>query len=169
MRYTYYGLLAILLLTVSSCSDRKRNEDIFSDFEGEKGVYMVKLPPALFLKLLDIERNNTRDEDLGDINMVKLLIYSRENDTEDDRKKMYGRIRDKLTDYEYENIFGFNSSTSYISAYILENEDYVTDLMIVFKEDNSLACLGLSGRINGEEVLKFASEMEYNKLRDFID
>jgi hypothetical protein len=82
---------------------------------------------------------------------------------------MYGKISGKLADYEYENLIGFNSGKVFISAYVLENVDYISDLMIVFRENESLACLGLSGRLKGEEIMQFASEIEYNRLRDFVN
>lgn len=116
-----------------------------------------------------MEGNTVRNHDMGNIQLVKLLIYSRENDTDNKRGLMYDRISGKLTDYQYENLFGFNSGKAFISAYILENDDYVSDLMILFRENESLACLGLSGRLKGEEILKFASEIEFNKLRSFIN
>lgn len=169
MKYLSSGLILVLLLALSACSEKKNNDDVFTEFEGEKGVYMVKLPPALFLKLTAMDDGDMNSEKMGDINFVKMLIYSRENDTDSDRDNMFLRISGKLADYEYENIFGFNSGKAFLSAYILENEEYVSDLMILFRENESLVCLGLSGRLEGEEILKFASEIEYNKLRNFIN
>jgi hypothetical protein len=168
MKYIYLSLLAILMLAFSCCSGKKGNEDIFTEFEGEKGVYMVKLPPALFMKLIGMEKSNTDTEAMGNIKLVKLLVYSRENDTDNERSAMYEKISGRMADYKYENLIGFNSGKVFISAYILENEEYVSDLMIVFRENESLACLGLSGRLNGQEILNFASEIEYDSLRDFV-
>lgn len=45
MRYLSISLMAVFILSFSSCSNKKNNDDIFTEFEGEKGVYMVKLPP----------------------------------------------------------------------------------------------------------------------------
>ena len=168
MKYISLGILAIFILAFSACSGKKGNEDIFSEFEGDKGVYMVKLPPALFMNLIGMEKSNIDTEAMGNIKLVKLLIYSRENDTENERADMYEKISGKLSDYKYENLIGFNSGKVFISAYILENEDYVSDLMIMFRENESLGCLGLSGRLKGEEIMQFASEIEYNRLRDFV-
>ena len=169
MRYIFYSLLALLLVSFTSCTDKRKNDDIFTEFEGEKGVYMVKLPPALFLGLVGMESDNINKEEMGDIDLVKLLVYSRENNSEDDTDHMLQRITGKINDFEYENILGFNSSDAYVSAYILENEDYVSDLMLLLKENNSLVCLGLSGKLNGEEIFKFATKIEYDNLRDFIE
>ncbi|MEE4215235.1 MAG: DUF4252 domain-containing protein [Bacteroidales bacterium] len=169
MKYLFLSLLAVTILGFSSCSGKKGNEDIFTEFEGDKGVYMVKLPPALFMNLIGMEKSNIDTEAMGNIKLVKLLIYSRENDTDSERADMYGKISGKLADYEYENLIGFNSGKVFISAYVLENVDYISDLMIVFRENESLACLGLSGRLKGDEIMQFASEIEYNRLRDFVN
>ncbi|MEA1886643.1 MAG: DUF4252 domain-containing protein [Bacteroidota bacterium] len=169
MRYIFYSILALLVISLASCSDRRKNDDVFAEFEGERGVYMVKLPPALFLGLIGMEGDDIDKEELGEIDLVKLLVYSRENSTEDDTNHMLQRISGKMNDFEYENIFGFNSSNTFITAYILENEDYVSDLMLMLKESESLVCLGLSGKLDGKEIFKFATQIEYDKLRDFIE
>ncbi|HCC69563.1 MAG TPA: hypothetical protein DEQ09_00185 [Bacteroidales bacterium] len=169
MKYIVYSLLALILISVYSCSDKHRNDDVFTEFEGENGVYMVKLPPALFMALIGMEGNDIDTEDIGEINLVKLLVYSRENSTEEDTNEMMRRIKGKMNDFEYENILGFNSSNAYVSVYILDNEEYVSNLMILFKENESLVCMGLSGKLNGKEVFKFANRVEYDKLRNFIE
>lgn len=157
-----------MLISFISCSDRQKNDDIFSEFEGERGVYMVKLPPALFMGLIGMEGEEINKEEMGDIELVKLLVYSRENASEEDTNHMLQRINGKINDFSYENIIGFNSGTTFISAYVLEDEDYVSDLMVVMKESGSLACLGLSGKLDGKEIFNFATQIEYNKLRDFV-
>ncbi len=169
MRYIYYGILALMLLAVASCSDKRKNDDIFTEFEGEKGVYSVKLPPDLFMGLIGMDKEDINKEKMGDIDLVKLLVYSRENNSKDDTDHMLSRITGEMNDFEYENILGFNSSDAYVSAYILENEDYVSDLMLLLRQDNSLICLGLSGKLDGQEIFNFATQIEYRKLRDFIE
>jgi len=169
MRYIFYSLLALMLLLVTSCSDKRKNDDIFTEFEGERGVYMVKVPPALFMGLIGMEAEDIDREKMGDIDLVKLLVYSRENNSDDDTDRMLHRITGKLNDFEYENILGFNSSDAYVSAYILENENYVSDLMLLLRENNSFVCLGLSGKLDGQAIFDFATQIEYRKLRDFIE
>jgi len=169
MRYIYYSFLAIMLLAFASCSDKRKNDDIFTGFEGEKGVYMIKLPPDLFMGLIGMEKEDIDKDKIGNIELVKLLVYSRENNSKEDTDQMMGRITGKMNDFEYENIIGFNSSDAYVSAYILENEDYVSDLMLLVRESNSLICVGLSGKLDGQEIFNFAKQIEYRKLRDFIE
>ena len=158
-----------MVLLVAACSDKRKNDDIFTEFEGEKGVYMAKVPPALFMGLIGMEAEDIDKEKMGDIDLVKLLVYSRENSTDDDTNQILHRITGKMNDFEYENILGFNSSDAYVSAYILENEDYVSDLMLLLRQDNSLICLGLSGKLDGQAIFDFATQIEYKKLRDFIE
>lgn len=169
MKYISCSILTLLIISLLSCSDKRKNDDIFDEFEGEKGVYMVKLPPALFLGLIGMNSDNINKEEMGDIDLVKFLVYSQENNTADETDHMLQQITAKILDFEYENIIAFNSSDAFVSAYILENEDYVSDLMLLLRENNSLICLGLSGKLDGEAITNFASGIEYNKLRDFID
>jgi len=164
-----YSILLVFTVLLSSCNGKRTNDDVFSEFEGEKGVYMVKLPPRLFMTLIGMEEDRINDDNIGDIDLVKMLVYSRENNTDEDTGRMMQRISARMNDFEYENIIGFTSSDVYVSAYILDNDQYVSDLMILFKEDQSLVCMGLSGKLDGRKIFKFASNLEYDKLRDFID
>jgi len=168
MRSIFNFLIVFLLVFVVSCSGNRKNEDIFTEFEGEKGVYMVKLPPALFLSLTGAGDANYDAEEMGDINFIKLLVYSQENNTREDVDNMFGRVNLKMSEFAYENILGFNSGAAYISAHILENEDYVSDLMLVMREGESLVCLGVSGELDGKKLFEFASRMDYDKLYNFI-
>lgn len=168
MKYILYTLLASMLVISFACSDKQKNEDVFSEFEGEKGVYMVKLPPAMFMGLIGMDSNDIEKDEIGDINFVKLLVYSRENNDPGETDKMLQRLNGKMRDFEYENILGLNSGKTYASAYILENDDYVSDFMLILKENDSLICLGLSGKLDGRQLFKFATEIEYDKFQNFI-
>lgn len=169
MRYIRISILLALTAILFSCSDRRKNDDIFSRFEGERGIYMIKLPPVLFMKLIGMEEESIDPDKLGNVDLVKLMIYSREDANADDVDDMLGSLKEEFRSYQYENLLGFNSGGAFMTVYMLENEEYVSDVMILFKESNSLACLGLSGKLNGKEIFKFATEIEYNKLKDFID
>ncbi|MDZ7738683.1 MAG: DUF4252 domain-containing protein [Bacteroidales bacterium] len=168
MKYILYSLLASMLVIGLACSDKRKNEDVFSEFEGERGVYMVKLPPAMFMSLIGMDSNEIEKDEIGDINFVKLLVYSRENNDAAETDKMLQRLNGKMSEFEYENIMALNSGKTYVSAYILENEDYVSDFMLILKENDSLVCLGLSGKLDGRQLFKFATEIEYDKFQDFI-
>lgn len=161
-------LAVIIIAAISSCRPGKKNEEIFSEFEGEEGMYIVKLPPLLFLGLLGISSDETQTDQLGDIDYVKLLIYGKEGAEEADAQEVLSRLQENFDEFEYENVMGMTSSGTFISAYILNDEEYISDLMVIIKEDKSLVCLGLSGKLNGNEVFNFATELEYDKLRNFI-
>lgn len=168
MKYILYSLIASFLVIGLACSDKRKNEDVFSEFEGERGVYMVKLPPAMFMGLIGMDSNEIEKDEIGDIDFVKLLVYSRENNEPGETDKMLQRLNGKMSEFEYENILGLNSGKTYASAYILENDEYVSDFMLILKENDSLICLGLSGKLDGRQLFKFATEIEYDKFQDFI-
>ncbi len=168
MKHNLLILTGILVFLLSSCADKRKNDDIFSEFEGEKGIYMVKLPPALFLALTGMEDENTSSEDLGDISLVKLLVYSREDASSEETDNMLNRLKTAMNDFEYENILGFNSGKAFVSAYVLDNEEYVSDLMILMRDQESLICLGLSGKLDGQTIFDFATQIEYDKLQNFV-
>jgi len=164
-----YGVLALILsvLLITACRTEK-NKEIFEDFEGEEGVYMIKLPPGLFLGMLNSESGQDETE-LGNIDYVKLLVFDETRAMDRDSDDIISEIREKFDRFGYEMAIQFSNSGNDISAYLLENEDYVTDLMIVINSDEGVLGLGLSGKLDGGALMNFASEIDYSDLRGIID
>lgn len=165
----FYGrilpvLLAIMLLACNS----ERNREIFEDYEGEDGVYMVKLPPALLLGMMDSESDFNR-EDLGNVDFVKLLVFDEAKAASRTSAEMLNEIRQKFDKYGYEVAIQFSSSGNDISAYVLENEDYVSDLMVLVNSGDGVFGLGISGRLDGKALMNFASEVDFDDLSGIID
>jgi hypothetical protein len=160
-------LAAIIALMLAGCNSEK-NREIFEDFEGDQGVYMVKLPPSLFIGMLDSEAD-IKNEELGNIDFVKLLVF--------DEAKAAGRlsvdivseIREKFDKFGYDLAVQFSSSGNDISAYVLENDDYISDLMLLVTNQEGVLGLGISGRLDGKALMNFASEVDYEDLSEIID
>ncbi len=161
------SILVILAagLLLQSCNEQ-RNREIFDEFEGEAGVSMIKLPPGLFLGMIEGETEVSSD-DLGNVDYVKLMMFNEENSKKLTSKELSGRIREKFDKYGYELAIDFASGGTSISAYILENEDYVSDLMVLVSEKSNVITLGLSGKLDSESLMKFASEIDYDDLSSF--
>lgn len=165
----FYGkmLLALLAIMLVACNS-ERNREIFEDYEGEDGVYMVKLPPALFLGMMDSEAE-FRKEDLGNVDFVKLLVFDEAKAISRTSVEMISEIRQKFDKYGYEMAIQFSSSGNDISVYVLENEDFVSDLMVLINSGDGVLGLGISGRLDGQALMNFASEVDFDDLSDIID
>jgi len=165
--YLNIAIVAFAIL-LSSCQSEK-NREIFDDFEGEEGVYMLKLPPSLFMGIMDNEAGPGKEE-LGKVNLVKLMFFD-ENKAGGEREPgdIHNEIIRKFDRYGYEMALQFSSSGTNISAYMLENEEYVSDIMVVLNGDEGLIGLGLSGRLDGRALMDFALNMDYQELGDLID
>ena len=147
-----------------SCSSAK-NQEIFESFEGEEGVYMIKLPPGLFLNMID-KGTEVETKELGNIDYVKLLMFDEQNSKSLSSREIVGDIKEKFNKYGYDMAIEFYSSGTGISAYILEKEEYVSDLMLLISQENSLVGLGLSGRLDTKSIVKFASEVDFDDLQE---
>lgn len=164
----FSALLAALMAVMLAGCNSEKNREIFEDFEGDQGVYMVKLPPSLFIGMVDSEAE-LKDEQFGNVDFVKLLVF--------DEAKAAGRltgdivseIREKFDKFGYEIAMQFSSSGNDISAYVLENDDYISDLMLLVTKHEGVLGLGISGRLDGEALMNFASEIDYNDLSGIID
>jgi len=164
-------LLVIFLLVYTGCRrDPKSNEDIFSQLEGQEGVYTFKVPAALFLMLARAEVPSGELVDrLGDIEIVKLLMF----DPGKSKSKTAGDISNEIFtsfgDFGYEMVIRVTYDGSDFAAYILENDKYVTDLMVVITDRESVTSIGLTGKLDSDSITDFASVMDYGKLKEMID
>lgn len=164
----YSVLLAIgIAVMLAGCTSEK-NREIFEDFEGDQGVYMIKLPPSLFIGMLDSEAV-LNDEQLGNIEYVKLLVFDEAQAEGKLSSDIVSEIKGKFDKFGYDLAIQFSNSGNDISAYVLENEDYVSDLMLLVKSQEGVLGLGISGRLDGKALMNIASEIDYNDLSGIID
>ncbi|GEM_PF-1069943 len=157
-------LFAILLLACNTESNR----EIFEDFEGQEGIYMIKLPPSLFLGMVGSETELNKDQ-LGNVDFVKLLVFDEAKAASRTSIDIVKEIRQKFDRFGYEMAIQFSSSGNDVSAYILENEDYVSDIMVLINSADGVLGLGISGKLDGKALMNFASEIDYDDLSDIID
>jgi hypothetical protein len=164
----YSAMLAALMAVMLAGCNSEKNSEIFEDFEGQDGVYMVKLPPSLFVGMLDSE-SNISDDQFGNIDFVKVLVFDETRAAGRLSADLLGEIRSKFDRFGYEMAIQFSSSGNDISAYMLENEDYVSDIMVLVKNHEGVIGLGISGRLDGQALMNFASEVDYDDMSEFID
>jgi len=124
---------------------------------------MLKLPSGLFLGLIEGETEVATD-DIGNVDYVKLLMFDQENSKKLTAELLAKKIREKFNKYGYELALDFASGGTSASAYILENKEYVSDLMVLVSEKSNIICLGLSGKLDSKSLMKFASEIDYDDL-----
>jgi len=158
-------LLTILIAAVffQSCNTEK-NREIFDEFEGEEGISMIKLPPGLFLGLIEGE-TDAPTKDFGNVDFVKLMMFDESKTTKQSSRELASEMRDKFDKYGYELAVDYSSGGTSISAYMLEDKDIVSDLMILVSEKTNVIGLGISGKLDSESLLKFASEVDYSDLK----
>ena len=156
--------LLLMLMLALSCG-RQANREIFEDLEGREGIYMIKVPPVLFLTMMQ-GGNGPDSLALGDIDFVKFLLFSPDQAPNSSSSDIMGSIREDFYRFGYETAVEFSSGGTFLSAWVLENKDYVSDIVILVKEGDGLVGLGLSGRLNGKAVASFASGIDYDSLRD---
>ena len=126
---------------------------------------MIMAPPIFYLTMFENDRRVV-SVSLGDIDFVKFLLFNPEQGDGATAGDMISDIKSKFYKYGYEAAIEFSSGGTFISAWILENEKYVSDIIILLKEEDSLIGLGLSGRLNGRAITDFASGIDYDDLKD---
>jgi len=163
--------LTVLLLFNNGCrKDPKSNEDIFSQLEGQDGIYTFKVPPALFIILARSEVPSGEMIDMiGEIENVKLLLF----DPTKSKSKTAGNISDEIfasfREFGYELVIRVSHEGADFAAYILDNGDYVTDLMVVITDESSVKSIGLTGKLDSNSITNFAAVMDYSRIKELMD
>lgn len=166
----YLLLLGILVFFQFCGRDSRGNEDIFAELEGEEGIYTFKVPASLFMMVVRSEApSGEKVDDLGHIEIVKLLIF----DAAKSKSKTAGNITDeiygKFSDFGYELVISVSSGGTNFAAYILDRGDFVSDMMAIISDKESVTGIGLSGRLDAGSIADFASEMDYARLKEIVD
>jgi hypothetical protein len=161
-------LTVLLILLILSACNSEKNREIFEDFEGEEGIYMIKMPPALFLGMLNAG-SETDNVELGNIDFIKLMVFDESKSTAKSSGDILKEIINKFDHYGYEMTIQFSSGGSDISAYLLDNGDFISDLMIVINGEDGLVGLGLSGNLDGKALMELASTVDYEELMGLVD
>lgn len=170
----YAMVLVSTILLIQACDNKTRkNEDIFAEMEGKEGVYIFKVPASLFLGMVESETltdtsKNFSSKDIGDIDMVKLMLFDSSKSESQSAADFSGDIFSMFSDFGYEPLVTLSSGGTSMAAYVLEDKGYVSDLMVVIRENESVIGIGLTGKLNAESILSFASEVDYTRVNDLL-
>ncbi|MCA1757451.1 MAG: DUF4252 domain-containing protein [Bacteroidales bacterium] len=168
-RYFPYTILyhVILVLILSAACSKKQpgNQEIFSRYEGKKGVYIMKIPPALMVTLAGSDEKVSENLDsAGQIDMVKVMVYNRPENEGKTAGETGDEVRAMAHDFGYDLMMSMAGAKTDVSVFMLERGETISDLLVLAREGETLTLIGLSGKLNAEAIMNLISQSDLNSI-----
>lgn len=152
-------LVFLLMAFVSQYScildpDRYKETGVFEEFETQRGFTILHLPPVLFKVVLSLDESvNNSKELLNKIEVIKLLFFE-ENDNSIPISELKSKLKENITEYEYNLLTKIADEENDISIYVIDREKVIHEVLILIESGNEYVALNIIGELTKEEVLK---------------
>jgi hypothetical protein len=151
---------------ILSCTREENNMDkVFSEYDGQEGAYIVKLPPTLFLLLLQ-KYNAVQDVSFDGVEFVRLMKYNKTESNGFEGQKIISKITSELEELQFEDLLRYSQSGNEVIVKVFEKDDNISDLIILMNDNESVTMIGISGKMKIDDITKLASEIDFKSLNE---
>lgn len=162
-------LIIFILVAFICCFSCRREENsvdkVFSEYEGRDGAYVLKLPPSLFLALLQ-KYKSVNDVSFEGVDLVRLMKYNRTESNGFNGAQIINNINSELDELQLEDLLRYSQSGNEVIVKVFEKEDYIRDLIIIINDNESVTLIGISGKMETGNITKLAAEIDFKSLND---
>lgn len=155
-----------MLIILAACSKKQSgNQDIFSRYEGEPGVYIMKVPPSLMTTLAGSDEELAENlKNAGKIDIVKVMVFNRPENGEKTVAEVNSEVKEMTGKMGYDLMMSMTGGKTDVSVLMLESGEMISDLLVIAREGETLTVIGLSGNLNTEAIVDLISQSELNSL-----
>ena len=164
-------ITAVLLILNSSCQNNqgKAARDIFEKYEGDKGIYIFRIPPGLVNLLLDESGETDLVELLAEMEMIKVIICDKSTGSEK-RDIILEDFNRKLSEENFEDLLMINNSDHSVRFKIHENETgNIDEIMMLMKEEESFLGLSIVGNLTYDQISILTNKVKIDDFRNIAD
>jgi hypothetical protein len=161
-----YKVVIVMLIILAACSKKQSgNQDIFSHYEGEPGVYIMKVPPSLMTTLAGSDEELAENlKNAGKIDIVKVMVFNRPENGEKTVAEVNSEVKEMTSKMGYDLMMSITGGKTDVSVLMLESGEMISDLLVVAREGETLTVIGLSGRLNTDAIVNLVSQSELDSL-----
>lgn len=154
-------ILTALLVGISSFA--QSGKDLYNKYSDLDGVSAVYVSPAMFRmigKIPDIEMEANGGENVNLTPIIKSMtgFYLLEADNADVAARLHAEVKRLLDGKQYELLFEAKENGEATRLYTTGNDNTVTSLVLVSKENSELTFICLEGRMDREELENILAE-----------
>lgn len=158
--------ISVLVLINTSCQNSRGRaaRDVFEKYEGQKGIYIFRIPPGLVNLLLSESGEPDLMELFAEMEIIKVIICDKSTGS-DKRNEILDDFNQKLSEADFEDLFMVNNADRSVRFKIHKSENETIDeIMMLIKESDSFLGLSLVGNLTYDQISTLASEV---KIEDF--
>ncbi|MCK4699013.1 MAG: DUF4252 domain-containing protein [Bacteroidales bacterium] len=170
-RLYFFMITAVFLVITSSCQNSrgKAARDIFEKYEGQKGIYIFRIPPGIVNFLLDKSGETGLMELLAEMEMIKVIICDKSTGSEK-RDMILEDFNQKLSEENFEDLFMINNIDHSVQFKIHENETgNIDEIMMLIKEEDSFLGLSIVGNLTYDQISMLANEVKIDDFKDIAE
>ena len=170
-RLYFFMITAVFLVITSSCQNSrgKAARDIFEKYEGQKGIYIFRIPPGIVNFLLDKSGETGLMELLAEMEMIKVIICDKSTGSEK-RDMILEDFNQKLSEENFEDLFMINNIDHSVRFKIHENETgNIDEIMMLIKEEDSFLGLSIVGNLTYDQISMLANEVKIDDFKDIAE
>lgn len=159
--------LVILIITLINFSCKKKEpglDQIFSEYSDLKGVSFIKLPPTLFKVYLE-KYENVPEISFENVKVIRYMVVDKTETDIPNKPTMVNDINSELDLLKFEDLLRYSESGNETIVRILDNGNYISDLMILVNDNGSLMMIGISGQMKMEDITNLASKIDFTSLK----
>lgn len=154
-------ILTALLVGISSFA--QSGKDLYNKYSDLEGVSAVYVSPAMFRmigKIPDIEMEAGSGENVNLTPIIKSMtgFYLLEADNADVASRLHSEVKRLLDGRQYELLFEAKENGEITRLYTTGNDNTVTSLVLISKENTELTFMCLEGQMDREELENILAE-----------
>jgi hypothetical protein len=166
-RFTQFfaGLFSILILLPACSNEPKSFEDeVRHVFQGTRGFYYVKIPPALLTLVLKMTDDKDLIDFFGNARQVGIISFG-EALSEGKNNELVKDLEQMLDRYDFEELIRISDSGQLISMKIRQEDGRISELVAILSQNpGPVTGITLSGEIDVQTIVRLAADMDFDKL-----
>jgi hypothetical protein len=153
-------ILLVIPILLAACSKKQSgNQEIFSRYEGDPGVYIMKVPPSLLNSMAGNDSEVAENlKDAGKIDLVKVMVFNMQDESGRTVGEVSSEVREMTDNMGYDLMMSMSGGKTDVSVLMLESGETISDLLVIAREGETLTLVGLSGNLNADAIVELVSQ-----------
>jgi hypothetical protein len=131
-------------------------DEVFNKYSGKPGFTSVMITPQLFKLLALVDKNDPELKMISEkMSSLKILV------SEEKSVGFTNEVREKMSKSKYVNIMEVIDGTQKVNFYILQNDDIITDFLLLAIDDSEEVLLSITGNLKLSDLSKIGNNSSF--------
>ena len=154
----------IILLPACTREPKSFEDEVRHVFQGTRGFYYVKIPPALLTLVLKTAGDKDLIDFFGNARQVGIISFG-EALPEGKNHELVKDLEQMLDKYDFEELIRISDSGQLISMKIRQEGGKISELVAILSQNpGPVTGITLSGEIDVQTIVRLAAGMDFEKL-----